>query len=54
MFERQGMTVEVFREDRDNVPKNLVTFRIEERIALPIYLPKGIQYISTFASGTQA
>ncbi len=46
MFERQGMTVEVFREDRDNVPKNLVTFRIEERIALPIYLPTGIQYIN--------
>lgn len=45
MFEREGVTVEVFREDRDNVLKNLVTFRIEERIALPIYLPTGIQYI---------
>jgi len=45
MFEREGVTVEAFREDRDNVPKNLVTFRIEERIALPIYLPQGIQYI---------
>ena len=45
MFEREGVTVEAFREDRDNVPKNLVTIRIEERIALPIYLPTGIQYI---------
>jgi len=45
MFEREGVTVEAFREDRDNVPKNLVTMRIEERIALPIYLPEGIQYI---------
>jgi len=53
LFQRQGMTVELFEEDRDNVPRNLVTVRIEERIALPIYRPSGIQY-GDFASAITA
>jgi hypothetical protein len=44
MFQRQGITVELFEEDRDNVPRNLITVRVEERLALPIFRPKGIQY----------
>ena len=53
LFQRQGMTVELFDQDRDNVQKNLVTVRIEERIALPIYRPAGIQY-GDFASAITA
>jgi HK97 family phage major capsid protein len=44
LFERQGITVEFFDQDRDNVQKNLVTVRIEERIACVTQRPEGIVY----------
>ncbi len=34
---REPMRVEFFYEDSDNVQKNLVTVRVEERVAFPIY-----------------
>lgn len=37
VFDRQQAIVEVFEQDRDNVPLNLVTIRAEERLALVIY-----------------
>ncbi len=37
VFDRQQASVDVFEEDRDNVPLNLVTFRAECRLALVIY-----------------
>lgn len=37
VFDRQAAIVEVFEQDRDNVPLNLVTLRCEERLALVIY-----------------
>jgi HK97 family phage major capsid protein len=50
LFERQGITVEFFDQDRDNVEKNLVTVRIEERLACVTQRPEGIAYgqFSTF------
>lgn len=34
---QEGMRLEFFEQDRDNVPRNLVTARIEETVALPVY-----------------
>lgn len=34
---RQAPQLRAFEQDRDNVQKNMITFRIEERIALPIF-----------------
>ena len=39
MAMRQGVTLEFFNQDRDNVVTNQVTVRIEERYALPIHNP---------------
>lgn len=44
MFQRMGLTVEFFYQDRDNVQKNLVTIRIEERIALAVTKTDAIIY----------
>lgn len=49
LFQRQGLTIEFFDQDRDNVPKNLITIRIEERHALAVYRPDAFVY-GTFAS----
>lgn len=43
---RQAPQMRMFEQDRDNVQKNMVTFRIEERIALPIF------YDDAFVKGT--
>lgn len=37
VFDRMQSAVEVFEQDRDNVPRNLVTFRAETRLALVIF-----------------
>lgn len=34
---QEGMRLEFFAQDRDNVPRNLMTARIEETVALPVY-----------------
>lgn len=43
---RQAPQLRAFEQDRDNVQKNMITFRIEERIALPIF------YNDAFVKGT--
>lgn len=42
LFDREAITVKWFEQDRDNVVKNLVTVRIEERIAVATQRPEGI------------
>lgn len=34
---QEGMRIEFFEQDRDNVIRNMVTARIEETVALPVY-----------------
>lgn len=38
---REGITFNVSYDNKDNFEKNMVTLRIEERIALAVYRPKG-------------
>ena len=40
LFDRQTATVELFEQDADNVTKNLVTIRAEERIVMVVYRPQ--------------
>ena len=47
---RQGVGVRFFEQDQDNVIKNLITARGEERIAHAIYRPEAMGY-GTFAAG---
>ena len=44
--ERQGLTIEFFNQDTDNVQKGLVTVSVTERLALPVY------HNGAFVSGT--
>ena len=44
LFVRQGITLEFFEQDADNVTKNFVTVRVEERIALAVYTTQSIVY----------
>lgn len=53
MATRQGVRLQFFEQDQDNVVKNLVTVRIEERIALPIHNPNAFVY-GDFASAIPA
>lgn len=46
---RQGVSLTFHEEDQDNVIKNLITVRIEERLALPIHNPNAFVY-GEFAS----
>ncbi|MGL4641342.1 MAG: phage major capsid protein, partial [Shewanella sp.] len=39
IFDRQSATIELFEQDVDNVQKNLITVRVEERLALANYRP---------------
>lgn len=41
LWPRQGMTVEMFEQDMDNVQKNLVTIRAERRLGFGVERPKG-------------
>lgn len=41
-FERQGVTVEIFEQDTDNVQKNLLTIRAETRGAFAVFRPSAI------------
>lgn len=50
LFVRQGVTLEFFEQDADNVTKNFVTVRVEERIALAVYNSKSIVYGSFAAA----
>ena len=47
-----GLSVELFREDRDNVVRNLFTLRVEESLKFPIYQPAGFMYIDIAAAIT--
>lgn len=50
LFVRQGVTLEFFEQDADNVTKNFVTVRVEERIALAVYNSKAIVFGSFAAA----
>lgn len=39
-WDRQDAVVEVFRQNKDNVEKNMVTIRCEERLALTVFRPE--------------
>jgi HK97 family phage major capsid protein len=41
---REGVSLQFFEQDQDNVTKNLVTVRVEERLALPIHNPNAFVY----------
>lgn len=41
-FLREGVTVEMFEQDSDNVQKNLITMRAEMRAALAVYRPASL------------
>lgn len=47
-WDRQDAVVEVFRQNKDNVEKNMVTIRCEERLALTVFRPE------SFIKGTFA
>lgn len=42
LWEREGVTVEAFEQDEDNVQRNLVTVRAEARIGLEVSMPSAI------------
>lgn len=53
LFQRQGLEIEMFDQDQDNVVKNLITIRVEERHALAVYRPDAFVY-GNFATGKTA
>lgn len=44
VFDRQGVVVEMFEQDSDNVQKNLLTVRAEARGTLATFVPAAVQY----------
>jgi HK97 family phage major capsid protein len=42
LWEREGVTVEAFEQDEDNVQRNLVTVRAEARLGLEVSMPSAI------------
>ena len=51
IFQRKAMELRSSDENNDNFEKNMITLRLEGRIALPIYYPEAFKRI-TLASGT--
>lgn len=49
LLERQAPTINLYQQDRDNVPRDLVTLRVLERFILPVFRPEGIVH-GTFDS----
>lgn len=50
IYQRMAMRIDYSGEHKDNFGKNIITARIEERIALPIYFPEG--FLKLFQEGT--
>lgn len=44
VFDRQDANVQVSTEDQDNFVKNMVTIRVEERLALVVFRPQSFVY----------
>ena len=44
LWDRQQAMVEFFEQDSDNVTKNLVTIRAEERVGLSVFLPAALRH----------
>ena len=42
LFVRENVNVEFFEQDSDNVQKNFITVRVQERIAFATYLPNAL------------
>lgn len=43
IFQRKAMSIGYFDQNKDNVEKNMVTIRLEGRIALPIFYPQSFK-----------
>lgn len=43
IFQRKAMVIGYFDQNKDNVEKNIVTIRLEGRIALPIFYPESFK-----------
>lgn len=52
LFQRQGLEIELFDQDRDNVVRNLITIRAEERHVLAVYRPQAFVYGNFVAAAT--
>jgi HK97 family phage major capsid protein len=42
VWNREGITIEMFEQDSDNVEKNLITIRAERRVGLSVERPDAI------------
>ena len=42
IWQRENVSVEFFEQDTDNVQKNFVTVRVQERLAMTTYLPNAL------------
>lgn len=49
LWEREGVTVEAFEQDEDNVQRNLITIRAEARLGLEVSVPSAI-YAGAFTA----
>lgn len=53
-FDRTGVEVQLFEQDGDNVTKNLLTVRAEQRMALAVYRPASCRYGALVSPGASA